>query len=363
MRDLLNKNKWHIIEIGAALIIIIFALLLPCIFSGKAKYGVDDLNFQIRLLITLIILLTSGIFLIVLYRWLRDIKHKKKEVLGLLIKDLGHTSFVLLTVFAIECLWVFWIQPETIIVSHFFYELFIVIVTFCFISFLHLIRSYQEENVDYADLENDINNTISFSSNTHFYALSLDDYNKFFDETLGFWYFCEQARQIKKGRDDGHCITAKRIIVLDGTTIDNNELCRKAFGKFTQLTHSQINMKNLFLLHKLFDIELYLVPKNIIEEKLKALYTDNSIITISEKNGRIKRNILEKFDRILINNTLWHPIENKKQFKLNRDSDSNKKDNIKLFFENHNMTIPDFILDNFKIDIDTTNGTIKYPIF
>jgi hypothetical protein len=74
--------------------------------------------------------------------------------------------------------------------------------------------------------------------------------------------------------------------VLDGTKNDNAELCKRAFGKFTKLTHAQINMKNLFLLHQLFEIELYLVPKEVFETKLKELYKDNSITTISEKKGQ-----------------------------------------------------------------------------
>ena len=338
---------------------------------------IDHVNspYIIRLLITVAVFILCFIsYIFFLSHLLGDSKQRKEEFKKHFYSDLLFCASVLTIVGFLEYGGTVWIDHihkthdgERFFI-HFFYEFFLILLTFSLLIVWHWFWKYRSEDEDYAELENDINTNMAFTSTSTFYALSLDDFNNFIDKTLGFWYFCEQAKHIKDARTRAAnatppvtiSIDAKRIIVLGGTKDDNAELCKKAFGKVTRLTHSQINLKNLFLLHQLFEIELYLIDKEVFEAKLKELYPSHSIRSISGKRGKIEKNILEKFDRILINDILFHPAKTGKQFNLKKDPDSDKGDKIKKFFDG---TLSNFTLSNYKVYIDDATGIIRYPQF
>jgi len=202
----------------------------------------------------------------------------------------------------------------------------LILLTFCLLEIHRWIKRYLAESKDYAGLEEGMQKIMVFNPETKFYALNVEDYNRFFDERLGFWYLCEQAKYIQLARksNPGMDIVAKRIVVLDGGNNDSAELCQKAFGKFRDLTMAQINMKILFLLHQLYGIDLYIITRDIFDAYFKTQAPDTTAAKVTDKKGRLTKEIVDKYDRILINGTLYHPQKVGKKFLLKTDDGQDK---------------------------------------
>jgi hypothetical protein len=282
-------------------------------------------------------------FVLFLYKLLRDVKTKQRKLKIDIFKDLLTTGAILLGLWSIEGIWVIWIDKSVLNVVHIFYEAFLILITFVLLISSHIKKDYWNENINYSHLELTLNDKLKNLS-LRFYALSLDDYNNFF-EPLGLWYICEQARILNEIRKSGRIIEAKRILVIDGN-VENNELLKKAFGPISYLTLSQKNMKNINLLHTLFSIDLFLLPKPILIE----LITKNNLLT--EDSNPSNRNIIEEkfhqFERLIIDDIMAYPRKEKDGFKLTEDNNSNnKKTFIINLFENH---ITDFDINKYSID-------------
>ena len=307
----------------------------------------DDIHFKVRALITLVVFISFCSFVLFIYKLLRDAKTKQRELKKDIIKDLLTTSAILLGLWVIEGVWVVWIEHAVINIVHIIYEAFLIIITFILLITSHIKKDYWNENVNYSHLELTLNNKLK-TLTARFYALSLDDFNNFF-EPLGLWYICEQARNLKEKNKASVEISAKRILVIDGDIV-NNELLKKAFGPISNLTFSQKNMKNIDLLHSLFHIDLYLLPKS----KLIELITSNNLLTEDSdlSNKKIIEKKLNQFERLIIDNEMVYPRKEKDGFKLTEDSNcQNKKSFIISLFEN---SITNFDINQYRINVIKT---------
>jgi hypothetical protein len=106
-------------------------------------------------------------------------------------------------------------------------------------------------------------------------------------------------------------------------------------------------MKNIDLLHTLFLIELFILPK----EKLIELIQNNNLLT--EDSDLSNKKIIEKkitqFERLIIDEEMVYPHKQKDGFKLTVDTNcQNRKSFIINLFEN---TISGFNINDYKIDM------------
>jgi hypothetical protein len=126
-------------------------------------------------------------------------------------------------------------------------------------------------------------------------ALNVRDYNLFF-VPLGFRYFLTQARIIQSKKENNEAITSKRIIAISNANskISDNSFVVHALLEHGKLTTRQRNLNLIHLLHESFKIDLFLVPKVEILNKIE-----------SEMNGN--KIIYENFDNIIIDDKCFFP--------------------------------------------------------
>ena len=285
-----------------------------------------DISFKIRALIAIIIILSFTTFVIFIYNSLRDASAKQKRLIRDISKDLCIPTIILAVFWFLEGGWVFWIENESYHITHFFYELFLILITFLVVIANKIQREHLKENTNYYYLAKSLSDNLG-SAKEKVLALNIDDFNNFF-EPLGLWYFFEQTRIIQKLKKTYPNLIVKRIIVIQSKII-NNELIRKAFGTIDNLTYSEKNLKNIDLLHTLSSIDLFLVPR---EEIMKIIYKQ---LPYEECNKLSRRAINKRmkeayknYDRIIIDSKCFYPRSDNNKFEFSEDDDSRKYDII-----------------------------------
>lgn len=285
-----------------------------------------NVSFKIRALLAVGAIFAFTVFIAFLYKLLRDASTKRKLLIRGTLKDLFIPTFILSILWLLEATWVLWIEHEAYDYVHFFYELFLILITFLIVITYKTQKEYLKENINYYYLAKSLKDNLG-CAHEKVLALSFDDFNNFF-EPLGLWYFCEQARIISKLRETYPSLIVKRIIVIQ-SKITNNELLRKAFGAIDNLTYSEKNLKNIDLLHFLTGIDLFLVPREEILKIINQQLIFDGYSKLPKRTlNKLQNEACKNYDRIIIDSECFYPRSKKNKFEFSQDKDSRKYDII-----------------------------------
>lgn len=183
-------------------------------------------------------------------------------------------------------------------------------ITYVIFFSFSLWKKSKRENINEHHHWADYVDTIT-KANEKFLALNVRDFNLFF-EPLGVRYFYEQARILKTKLN----ITAKRIILIPGKSLNDpsfHNLLTRALLLNNNLNDNERTLYNIIQLHKIFNIELFFVPKTAITEMI-PLRMENFLTKITKRIHLsfvlflFKKLILsKKLDSLIIDNKFYHP--------------------------------------------------------
>lgn len=237
---------------------------------------------------------------------------------------INETLYIIIQILLIVFLYRAFHKDGMFHVYHFFYELLPITLTFIiyFLRDTHL--EYKKENKEERKFWTDYTDTLS-NVKSKIVAINTEKYSEFTDP-LGFRYFNEQLNFLVDSRSTNSTIVLKNIekkrFFIVSSIKDNLKDSPEIISLKTEnnLNDNQRTFKSLNHLHKIFNIEMYLIP---IDE-VKILVYSNLTRYPKIIYFFYVKNILKNIDRLIIDNTLYKPKEKNRKLIFEKN-ESNKE--------------------------------------
>lgn len=221
------------------------------------------------------------------------------------------------------------------IISELFFELLPIYLTFIVFYYLTIKHEWTKEKLTSNESWDNFSKLLNKNNQKEILALNINDFRLFF-HPLGLRYFLEIVKSTKGINEKA---VQKRIIVLNSdsyTSMCNLRLINDSLKNNDRLNDDERVFYNIYILHCVNDIELFLVPSQEIQE----------IISLPENKAIIKN----------ANKKLYEH-----KFSLSFEWNFKRIDKIILYFFKVNLPIY-FNRDFYKtLDSLLINGDCIYP--
>lgn len=226
---------------------------------------------------------------------------------------INETVYIIIQILVIIFLYRVFHSDGMFHLHHFFYELLPITLTFVFYFLRDTRLEYRKENKEERDFWTKYIRALK-SENKRMVAINTEKYREFTDP-LGFRYFNEQLNSLVESSSHGDNIILKKIdkkrFFIVSSKLENLKDSPEIISLKTEnnLNDNQRTFKALYHLHKMFNIEMYLIPK----DKVRELINKESSSWNRFLNWIRIKNSIKSIDRLILNDKFYKPKENNRK--------------------------------------------------